>query len=76
MFYMQGGPGITNMDFPMASRFTPSHDVVLVGYRGVDSSTKLNCPEVTSAMTGVSDIVSAINIATRRRRRTAAAPTG
>ena len=68
VFYMQGGPGITNMDFPMASRFTPSHDVVLVGYRGVDSSTKLNCPEVTSAMTGVSDIVSA---STSRAKATA-----
>jgi pimeloyl-ACP methyl ester carboxylesterase len=58
VFYMQGGPGITNMVFPMASRFTPNHDVVLVGYRGIDSSTKLDCPEVTSALTGVSDLIS------------------
>jgi pimeloyl-ACP methyl ester carboxylesterase len=59
VFYMQGGPGITNMVFPMASRFTPNHDVVLVGYRGIDSSTRLDCPEVSSAMTGVSDLLSA-----------------
>ena len=30
----------------MASRFADDHDVVLVGYRGVDSSTRLDCPEV------------------------------
>ena len=49
VFRLQGGPGITNMDFTAASRFTARHDVVLVGYRGVDSSTKLDCPEVDSA---------------------------
>src|SRR4051812_47825849 len=57
IFYMQGGPGITNMQFPMTSRFTPNHDVVLLGYRGVDSSSKLDCPEVTSALTGTRDLL-------------------
>jgi len=49
IFRLQGGPGITNMAFPQASRFADKHDVVLVGYRGVDGSSKLDCPEVTSA---------------------------
>jgi pimeloyl-ACP methyl ester carboxylesterase len=49
IFRLQGGPGITNMTFPMASRFADRHDVVLVGYRGVDGSSKLDCPEVISA---------------------------
>src|SRR6266516_5199757 len=49
IFRLQGGPGMTNMDFTPASRFADNHDVVLVGYRGVDSSSKLDCPEVTSA---------------------------
>lgn len=49
IFRLQGGPGITNMSFPFASRFVDKHDVVLVGYRGVDGSSKLDCPEVTSA---------------------------
>jgi pimeloyl-ACP methyl ester carboxylesterase len=49
IFRLQGGPGITNMAFPLASRFADKHDVVLVGYRGVDGSSKLACPEVTSA---------------------------
>jgi pimeloyl-ACP methyl ester carboxylesterase len=37
------------MNFPDASRFTGHHDVVLVGYRGVDGSSRLDCPEVASA---------------------------
>src|SRR5262245_31743330 len=49
IFRLQGGPGITNMTFPMASRYADRHDVVLVGYRGVEGSSKLDCPEVTSA---------------------------
>jgi pimeloyl-ACP methyl ester carboxylesterase len=57
VFYLQGGPGITNMDFPQASRFATNHDVVVVGYRGVDGSVRLDCPEVTSALTGVSDLL-------------------
>ena len=49
IFRLQGGPGITNMTFPAASRYADKHDVVLVGYRGVDGSSKLDCPEVKSA---------------------------
>jgi pimeloyl-ACP methyl ester carboxylesterase len=49
IFRLQGGPGITNMSFPDASRFADRHDVVLVGFRGVDGSSKLDCREVTSA---------------------------
>jgi pimeloyl-ACP methyl ester carboxylesterase len=49
VFRLEGGPGLTNLDFPDASRFAGHHDVVLVGYRGVDGSSKLDCPEVSSA---------------------------
>src|SRR5689334_10130800 len=49
IFRLQGGPGLTNMSFRDASRFAGRHDVVLVGYRGVDGSAKLDCREVTSA---------------------------
>lgn len=49
VFRLQGGPGITNMHFAEASRFAAKRDVVLVGYRGVDGSSKLDCPEVASA---------------------------
>ncbi|MDW5329605.1 alpha/beta hydrolase [Plantactinospora sp. KLBMP9567] len=50
IFRFAGGPGGTNMSFPEASRLTDGHDVVLVGYRGVDGSTVLDCPEVESAV--------------------------
>jgi pimeloyl-ACP methyl ester carboxylesterase len=50
VFRLEGGPGITNMQFANASRFADQHDVVLVGYRGVDGSVKLNCTEVESAL--------------------------
>jgi pimeloyl-ACP methyl ester carboxylesterase len=46
LFYFEGGPGITNMEFPEASRFAGDRDIVLVGYRGVDGSVRLDCPEV------------------------------
>jgi pimeloyl-ACP methyl ester carboxylesterase len=50
IFLLWGGPGLTNMDWPYASRFADDHDVVLVGYRGVDGSVRLDCPEVASAI--------------------------
>ena len=50
VFLLWGGPGITNMNWPQASRFIGARDVVLVGYRGVDGSARLDCPEVASAL--------------------------
>src|SRR5262249_11521252 len=40
-----------------ASRLTGNHDVVLVGYRGVDGSSRLDCPEVESALKHSSDFL-------------------
>jgi pimeloyl-ACP methyl ester carboxylesterase len=50
IFRLEGGPGITNMTFPQASRYIHHRDLVLVGYRGVDGSSRLDCPEVESAL--------------------------
>jgi pimeloyl-ACP methyl ester carboxylesterase len=55
IFYLNGGPGITNMKFPQANRLAAQHDVVMVGYRGVDGSSVLNCPEVTAALENSAD---------------------
>jgi hypothetical protein len=57
IFYLQGGPGIPNeFDDPaIAARFTDSRDVVLLGYRGVQGSAVLACPEVTRAVTASTD---------------------
>ncbi len=57
VFRLQGGPGVTNMQFAKASRIAGNHDVVLVGYRGIDSSTKLDCPEVASAIKRSTDLL-------------------
>src|ERR1700722_16184442 len=55
IFRLQGGPGVTNMTFPDSSRLAAQHDVVMVGYRGVDGSSVLNCPEVTAALYSSAD---------------------
>ena len=57
IFRLNGGPGISNMTFPDASRLAAQHDVVMVGYRGVDGSSVLNCPEVTSALEKSADFL-------------------
>lgn len=59
IFRLGGGPGRTNMTFPQASRLTAGHDVVLVGYRGVDGSSRLDCGEVTGALQSSEDFVDA-----------------
>jgi len=55
IFHLNGGPGITNMTFPQADRLAADHDVVMLGYRGVDGSSVLNCPEVTAALENTKD---------------------
>src|SRR5215211_3221929 len=57
IFRLQGGPGVTNMEFREASRFADDRDVVLVGYRGMDGSSVLDCPEVESALKRSTDLL-------------------
>jgi pimeloyl-ACP methyl ester carboxylesterase len=57
IFRLQGGPGKTNMTFSKASRLADDHDVVLVGYRGVEGSSVLDCPEVESALQHSTDLL-------------------
>ncbi|HEX4941282.1 MAG TPA: hypothetical protein VFW51_02020, partial [Actinomycetota bacterium] len=58
IFYLEGGPGISNMTFPWANRYVADRDVVLVGYRGVDGSERLDCPEVVTALKHSTDFTS------------------
>jgi len=52
IFYLAGGPGSSNMGFKPPDALLAEHDVVLVGYRGVDGSSVLNCPEMNEAILG------------------------
>jgi pimeloyl-ACP methyl ester carboxylesterase len=47
VFVLLGGPGTSNFLISPTDWLIENHDVVLVGYRGVDGSTDLNCPEVS-----------------------------
>jgi pimeloyl-ACP methyl ester carboxylesterase len=51
IFYLTGGPGQSNLSYGSRTEwFHENHDIVLVGYRGVDGTAYLGCPEVTKAM--------------------------
>lgn len=49
VFGLYGGPGHSNLRFSAISRLADDRDVVLVGYRGVDGSVRLDCPEVVAS---------------------------
>lgn len=50
IFWLAGGPGSSNMGYSRVEWFHEEHDIVLVGYRGVDGSVYLSCPEIEEAM--------------------------
>jgi pimeloyl-ACP methyl ester carboxylesterase len=52
IFWLSGGPGATNARREPPAFLRDSHDWVLVGYRGVDGSTQLECPEISRALGG------------------------
>ena len=60
IFVLNGGPGGSNMrwDWGIMWYLLPEHDIVAVGYRGVDGSTVLDCPEVAQAFKGNGDLLS------------------
>jgi pimeloyl-ACP methyl ester carboxylesterase len=45
IYYLAGGPGQTNMGFSRLEGLIDRHDLVMVGYRGVDGPVRLECPE-------------------------------
>ncbi len=55
IFWLAGGPGSSNMGFSHLAGLIENHDIVLVGYRGVDGSSDLDCPEVKRAAKGLGD---------------------
>jgi pimeloyl-ACP methyl ester carboxylesterase len=55
IFWLAGGPGGSNMRFNHFDGLLEKHNIVMVGYRGVDGSVVLDCPEVTRAWRGKGD---------------------
>jgi pimeloyl-ACP methyl ester carboxylesterase len=49
VFRLGGGPGMSNMRFACPPALA-AHDVILVGYRGVDGPVRLHAPEVAAAL--------------------------
>lgn len=60
IFRLGGGPGLSNMGSSVVPWFIENHDVVLVGYRGMDGTVRLDCPEVSEIIRagGYDDILS------------------
>src|SRR5512143_1931894 len=50
IFFLVGGPGGSNMHFQNLEGLVDLHDFVEVGYRGVDGSVVLDCPEISEAI--------------------------
>jgi pimeloyl-ACP methyl ester carboxylesterase len=59
IFCFSGGPGQSNVhwDWEGLRYLLSEYDLVAVGYRGVDGSTALDCPEVAEAFRGAGDLL-------------------
>jgi pimeloyl-ACP methyl ester carboxylesterase len=58
IFYFAGGPGSSNLHFQHLEDVVENHDFVQVGYRGVDGSVVLDCPEISEAVRNARDQLS------------------
>jgi len=64
IFWLAGGPGGTNMEFSGLTGLVEMHDIVMVGYRGMDGTVTLECPEMGQAAKGRDgDLLSAASTA-------------
>jgi len=50
VFVLLGGPGLSNFSWTPPDWLFENYDVVIVGYRGVDGTVTLSCPEVDRLM--------------------------
>lgn len=50
VFWFEGGPGSPNLFGEPSDGLAETHDIVMVGYRGVDGEVSLDCPEVAAAL--------------------------
>ncbi|MCI2429717.1 alpha/beta hydrolase [Candidatus Acetothermia bacterium] len=63
IFWLGGGPGQSNMKTFKYDYFISRHDHVMVGYRGVDGSVSLDCPEVARVLKSVKDVLTDASLA-------------
>lgn len=50
IFWFQGGPGSSNLTWAPPAWLLEKHDVVIVGYRGMDGSVLLDCPDASASL--------------------------
>ena len=62
VFWLAGGPGGSNMG-ERAEFLLDRHDYVIVGYRGVDGSTSLDCAEVIRVLEDAKDVLTDATLA-------------
>jgi pimeloyl-ACP methyl ester carboxylesterase len=56
IFLLHGGPGASNIQLQWLSEWMlDRHDMVMVGYRGVDGPVSLQCPEVVETLRRLDD---------------------
>ncbi|MCC6187729.1 MAG: alpha/beta fold hydrolase [Anaerolineales bacterium] len=64
IFFLEGGPGQSNLGFEPPLGLLAGHDFVMVGYRGVDGTVRLDCPEYGQALKGIGgDLLSEASLA-------------
>lgn len=51
VFLLNGGPGKSNIRGIISSVFFTHNDLIIVGYRGIDTSVTIESPEIGAAMT-------------------------
>ncbi|PKO14779.1 MAG: hypothetical protein CVU39_13695 [Chloroflexi bacterium HGW-Chloroflexi-10] len=50
IFWLEGGPGQSNLKFNIPGWMHENFPVVMVGYRGMDGETQMQCPELSKAL--------------------------
>jgi pimeloyl-ACP methyl ester carboxylesterase len=55
VFWLAGGPGISNLKQKPGKAILSNHDFVSIGYRGVDGPVNLNSKKISRAIKGVND---------------------
>lgn len=55
IFYLGGGPGTSNLTHQPFPSLVEKHDLVMVGYRGVDDDAPLMCLQIQEAILGAKD---------------------